>query len=142
MNTTRKKVDKIDTIKAMLLKRAEHYAKALDEVRRKLKQIDDVEAMLPELAAEGDTANLADEQSGKPYAHLSLTEAVKLALIHAATPVTLGQLRDILTRGGFTHEPKATFSASVNATLHRLSQQGLVTIAEDDEERKTFARKL
>jgi hypothetical protein len=140
MSVKIKKMDKIDTIKSLLLKRIEYHSNALDELRRKLKQAEAVEAMLPDL---GDNSiNLADSKPGKPYFNLSLTEAVKLALIHGgASPRTLRDLRDILTRGGY-QVPKSHFSESLNATLHRLVTQGLVTVGEDLDERKTFVRKI
>lgn len=137
----KKKVDKIDTIKALLLQRIEYHSNALDGLRRQLKQVEGVEIMLPDLA--DGSINLAEPKAGKPYAHLSLTEAAKLVLIHgAASPKTLRELREALARGGYAIPTKGNFSASLNATLHRLSTQDLITIAEDDEGRKTFARKI
>lgn len=135
-----KKMDKIDTIKSLLLQRIEYHVNALDELRRKLAQAESVESMLPDLA--DNSVNLADKKPGKPYSGLSLTEAVKLALVHsAAAPVTLRELREMLVRGG-SPVPKGNFSAALNATLHALAKQGLVTVGEDTDGRKTFVRKI
>jgi hypothetical protein len=142
MSAKRKKVDKIDTIKSLLLKRIEYHSNALEELRRRLKQAEAVEAMLPDLADADDVVGLTDPPPGKPYSNQGLTDAVKLALIHAgATPKTLRELRDMLTRGGYL-APKSHFSESLNATLHRLVTQGLVTVGEDTDGRKTFVRKI
>jgi hypothetical protein len=135
-----KKVDKIDTIKSLLLKRIEYHSGILDDLRRRLNQAEAVEAMLPDL---GDNSiNLSEPKPHKPYSGLGLTEALKLALVHAAaSPKTLRELRDMLTWGGYP-VPKSHFSETLNATLHRLVTQGLVTVSEDADGRKTFVRKI
>jgi hypothetical protein len=145
-------MDKIDTIKTLILQRIEYHTNKLDELRAKLKRAEEVEAMLPDLvplSASVGPCNLSDDpdppvKPGKPYSRLSLTEAVKLALVHgAASPKTLRELREMLGRGGYpVSSVSSSFSAALNATLHRLETQGLITIGEDDDERKTFARKI
>jgi hypothetical protein len=136
----KKKVDKLDTIRALLLKRVEYHSKQLEELRRKLKQLDEVDAMLPDLGDIG--VNLSEAKPGWPYGHLSLTDAVKAALIHAAeSPKTLRELRETLVARGF-QAPKSHFSESLNATLHRLAKQGWVTVGEDNDGRKTFVKKI
>jgi hypothetical protein len=138
----KKKMDKIETIRTLILQRIEYHSNALDGLRLKLKRLDEVDAMLPDLAGV-DGVNLADPMPGRPYASLNLTDAVKLALVHTAvSPKTLRELRDVLTRGGYPVPTKGSFSASLNATLHRLQTQDLITIAEDDDGRKTFVRKI
>lgn len=145
----KEKVDKIDTIKTLLLKRAEHFESQLAKIREQIKRVEEVEAMLPSLGGiELDLPSPASvfggvkPSPGKPYAGLSLTEAVKLALIHSAvSPVTLKQLREHLEQGGYP-VPKSLFSEKLNATLYRLIGQGLVTSSEDAEGRKIFMRKI
>jgi hypothetical protein len=137
----KKKMDKIETIRVLILQRIEYHTNALDGLRRKLKQLDEVDSMLPDLA--DNSINLSDPKSGQPYSGKSLTDALKSVLLHCgASPRTLMELRVMLTRGGYPLPTKGNFSASINATLHRLSTQGLVTIAEDDDGRKTFVRKI
>ena len=140
-------MDKIDTIKTLILQRIEYHTNKLDELRAKLKRTTSRHCRTN--AASVGPCNLSDDpdppvKPGKPYSRLSLTEAVKLALVHgAASPKTLRELREMLGRGGYpVSSVSSSFSAALNATLHRLETQGLITIGEDDDERKTFARKI
>jgi hypothetical protein len=134
-----KKMDKIDSIKALLLKRFEYHARALEDVKAKLKRIEEVEGMLLELGdIPDDVCYLGDPDPQRPYMGMGLTAAVHEVLKHAVgTPRTLKELREMLVRGGFD-PPKENFSESLNATLHRLATKGLVTVAKDGEDRKTF----
>jgi hypothetical protein len=146
------RVDKIDTIKALLLERLEHYEKQLADIRAQLKRVEEVEAMLPSLGGvDVPGCDLTDDgqrkpkpgKPGKPYSDLSLTEALKLALVHAGPiPKTLRELRTMLANGGYVIPETKQFSTKLNATLYRLETQGLVITSEDIEGRKTFMRKI
>jgi hypothetical protein len=145
----KKKVDKIDTIKSLLLDRIEHYEKYLAKLRAKLKHVEDVEAMLPALTpfdvpgVDLSKDEVTPRKPGKPYEGLTLTEAIKLALVHAGPiPKTLRELRNMLAHGGYTIPETKQFSTKLNATLYRLETQGLVTTSEDTEGRKIFMRKF
>ena len=134
--------DRIDAVKALLLEKIEFHQAALEKLRLKLKQVEEVENTLGQLAdgisIEG--ISLMDRDPKQPYTEMGLTEAVKDALKQTALPKTLRQIRKLLLRGGFK-QPPAHFSEKVNATLHRLTQQGLVEVAKDKQERNTFQLK-
>jgi hypothetical protein len=143
------KVDKIETIKSLLLARIEHYERQLADLRGKLKRVEDVEAMLPSLVPiDAVGVDLSSDEPkkalpGKPYSNLSLTESIKLALVHAGpTPKTLRELRNMLAHGGYEIPETGRFSSALNATLYRLESQGLITSSEDMEGRKTFMRRI
>jgi hypothetical protein len=76
----KKKMDKIETIRALILQRIEYHTKALDGLRLKLKKLDEVDSMLPDLA--DNSVNLSDPKPGHPYSGKSLTDALKAVLIH------------------------------------------------------------
>ena len=122
-------------------------------LRAKLKRVEDVEAMLPTLGTgfvdvpgcdlTSDKIEPTPRIPGKPYRGLTLTNAIRAALVHAGPiPKTLRELRNMLAHGGYEIPETGRFSSALNATLYRLETQGFLTSSEDTEGRKTFMYKI